>query len=68
MEFNSEHKVIIETLNPHEAMAFIKFLASEIIRHEDDIKLARELIEHVKNTRIIGLVPGWLQEWEKENE
>ena len=44
MKFNPEHKVIIETLSKDEARAFIKFLRSEIIRHQDDIMLARKLI------------------------
>lgn len=42
------HKVIIDTLSPSEASAFIKFLESEVIRHEDDIKLAKELIKLVE--------------------
>ncbi len=49
LEFNNEHKVIIETLSEAEARAFIKFLESEIIRHEDDIKLAKELIIQAKS-------------------
>ena len=48
MQFNSEHKVIISTLTRIEAKVFIKFLESEIVRHEDDITLARELITRVK--------------------
>jgi len=44
MIFNSQHKVIIDTLNQDEAIAFVKFLQSEIIRHEDDIQQARDLI------------------------
>ena len=48
MEFNSEHKVILETLTRIEAKAFIKFLESEIIRHQDDVRLAEELITWVK--------------------
>jgi len=50
MEFNAEHKVIIDTMNKVEATAFIKFLQSEIIRHEDDIEQARELIVEVIKT------------------
>ena len=49
MEFNSKHKVIINTLSRIEAKAFIKFLESEIIRHEDDILLAKELIRKVEH-------------------
>lgn len=54
MKFGAEHKVIIETLTPMEARAFIKFLESEVVRHRDDIKLAQELIEHVRRTRLNG--------------
>ena len=49
MEFNEEHKVIINTLSRIEAKAFIKFLESEIIRHQDDINQAKSLIGYVKN-------------------
>ena len=48
MEFNEKHKVIIDTLTRIEAKAFIKFLESEIIRHQDDIELARRLITQVE--------------------
>ena len=48
MLFNNEHKVIISTLNEPEAKAFIKFLESEIIRHEDDINQAKSLIGYVR--------------------
>jgi len=48
MIFNEHHKVIIETLSEAEARAFIKFLESEIIRHNDDITQALGLIETVK--------------------
>lgn len=44
MRFTEEHKVIIDTLKPNEARAFIKFLQSEILRHQDDIKQAFDLI------------------------
>ena len=50
MKFNEEHKVIIDTLTQTEAGAFVKFLESEIIRHQDDIKLAEELIQVVRDT------------------
>lgn len=33
-------------------MAFIKFLESEILRHEDDIIQASDLIELVKKTKL----------------
>ena len=49
MEFNEEHKVIINTLSRIEAKVFIKFLESEIIRHQDDIDQAKSLIGYVKN-------------------
>ena len=48
MEFNAEHKVIIGTLTKDEARAFVKFLESEIIRHQDDINQAESLIGYVK--------------------
>jgi len=44
---NVSHKVIIDTLNQDEAKAFVKFLKSEITRHEDDIIQARDLIYKV---------------------
>lgn len=46
--FNEEHKAIVNFLNRIEAKAFIKFLESERIRHEDDIKRIHELIQIVK--------------------
>lgn len=48
MIFNSQHKVIIDSLSLNEASAFIKFLQSEIIRHWDDIQQAKDLIALVK--------------------
>ena len=48
MEFDKEHKVIISTLNPIEAVAFIKFLQSEILRHQGDITDAAKLIRVVE--------------------
>ena len=48
MDFNDEHKVIISTLTQDEARAFVKFLESEIIRHQDDINQAKSLIGYVK--------------------
>ena len=47
MIFNEHHLVIIDSLNPDEARAFVKFLESEIIRHRDDIIHAQELINRV---------------------
>ena len=52
MKFNADHKVIISTLSTPEAKAFIKFLKSEIIRHEDDIRQAENLIKIVEATRL----------------
>ena len=48
MIFNNQHKVIVNSLSKDEARAFIKFLESEIIRHEDDINQAKSLIGLVK--------------------
>lgn len=47
MKFDNECKVIIDTMNLSEASAFIKFLKSEILRHEMDIKNAEKLIDEV---------------------
>lgn len=48
MKFNKDHLVIIETLTKEEASAFIKFLKSEVIRHEEDIMQALNLIKEVE--------------------
>ncbi len=53
MIFNEKHKVIVSTLSEAEAHAFIKFLESEIIRHEDNINQARSLLGLVKK-EILG--------------
>jgi len=47
MKFDEVNKVIIETMNIDEAKAFVKFLKSEILRHEMDINQARDLIYEV---------------------
>ena len=47
MKFNEENKVIIDTMNQDEARAFVKFLKSEMLRHELDIDQARDLIYEV---------------------
>uniref|UniRef100_A0A6M3LQ75 Uncharacterized protein n=1 Tax=viral metagenome TaxID=1070528 RepID=A0A6M3LQ75_9ZZZZ len=47
MKFNETNKVIIETMNTEEAKAFVKFLKSEIARHQMDIDNARDLIYDV---------------------
>lgn len=49
MKFDpTEHKVIIDTLNHAEAIAFVAFLDSEIIRHNQDIEQAKELKAYIK--------------------
>ena len=48
MEFDVTHKVVIESMSTREAKAFIKFLRSEIRRHQQDIEEAELLIEKVK--------------------
>ena len=48
MIFDNQHPVIIDSLSSNEARAFVKFLESEIIRHQDDIFQAQELINEVK--------------------
>ena len=47
MKFDETNKVIIDTLDRNEARAFIKFLESEIARHENDIENAYDLIKEV---------------------
>mgnify|MGYP001588216711 CR=1 FL=1 len=44
MDFGTKNKVIIDTMNQEEARAFIKFLHSEIARHERDSEEAFALI------------------------
>ena len=44
MKFDETNKVIIDTMNISEAKAFVKFLQSEIARHEMDIDNADKLI------------------------
>ena len=46
-------KVIVKSLNQDEARAFVKFLQSEIIRHEDDLNQAKSLIGLVRK-EILG--------------
>jgi len=48
MEFDITHKVIIESMSTREAKAFVKFLQSEIRRHQQDIEEAGLLIQKVK--------------------
>ena len=47
MRFDETRKVIIDTLDRNEASAFIKFLESEIARHEEDTNDAYDLIRKV---------------------
>jgi len=47
VKFDETNKVIIDTLDRNEARAFIKFLESEIARHENDIENAYDLIKEV---------------------
>jgi len=47
MDFDSTNKVLIDTMDSIEAKAFIKFLISEIKRHEMDIDNAHDLIKKV---------------------
>lgn len=49
MIFNEEHKVIIGSMTKTEASAFIKFLQSEIKRHQTDIQQAVSLISTVRS-------------------
>ena len=43
MEFDNANLVIIDTMNHEEARAFVLFLASEILRHREDIIQAKAL-------------------------
>ena len=36
MKFNEENKVIIDSMDTSEAIAFVKFLKSEIAWHEEE--------------------------------
>ena len=47
MKFNEQNKVIIESMNRIEAIAFVKFLQSEIARHKMDIDHTVDLIYEV---------------------
>ena len=48
MRFGKDHKVIIDSMNKTEAKAFVKFLKSEVVRHQEDITQADELMKYVK--------------------
>lgn len=47
MKFDNDDKVIIETMNSVEASAFLKFLSSEVKRHQRDIDEAYKLMDKV---------------------
>jgi len=47
MKFNKVNKVIINSMNHDEAVAFVRFLMSEIARHKMDIDNAIDLIHRV---------------------
>ena len=55
MKFDKTNKVIIDTLDRNEAKAFIKFLQSEIARHEDDIENVYDLIRKVAKKFDVGV-------------
>ena len=44
MRFDSDHKVIIDSMTLDECKAFVKFLISEMMRHEEDIDNAATLV------------------------
>ena len=48
MKFGKDNKVKIETMNKEQASAFVTFLESEILRHQEDIEDAEKLIQTVK--------------------
>lgn len=47
MEFDEANLVIIDTMNKDEAKAFVLFLASEILRHKEDMFKAKLLARGV---------------------
>ena len=47
MDFDAANLVIIDTLNKEEASAFVLFLASEILRHQEDILKAKSLAREI---------------------
>lgn len=49
MKFNEVNLVIMESMDKMEAKVFVKFLKSEIARHDMDIDNARDLIKEVTN-------------------
>ena len=49
MDFNEQNLVIIDSMDKSEASAFVKFLESEVARHEMDIDNAQRLMYTVIN-------------------
>ncbi len=47
MDFDETNKVLINTMTKEEASAFVMFLASEILRHKEDITQTQLLIKAV---------------------
>ena len=47
MDFDKDHKVIIDTLNEEEANDFLVFLADEAVRHQEAIKNAQGYIDEL---------------------
>lgn len=47
MIFGKQHMVLIDSLQPNEARAFVKFLESEILRHRQTIIDIQERINRV---------------------
>ena len=47
MQFAENNKVILDSMTEWEANAFVKFLMSEILRHQYDIHKAQDLIREV---------------------
>ena len=58
MKFDEANKVIVDTMNRDEAKAFVKFLESEILRHQQDIQQADDLIMKV----CVKFDKGWLSQ------
>ena len=65
MEFDNANLVIIDTMNRDEARAFVLFLASEILRHREDIIKAKALARLVAD-RFILTTPDIVESIYKE--
>ena len=48
MDFDKEHKVIIETMNKAEAKAFLGFLDEEKMRHVEALAQAMDRVEDIE--------------------